>query len=125
MSTSANPGQRETSASKFGNNGSVFSPCTYFEQTHSFGYDCVERKHKVLSTWVISKGRLDRRDILEPRVLTLGTKRWRRVESCVPHYKKDHEFCFGGVVYYTAWSSPRGSQGDMYTVALMLGRRAA
>ncbi|XP_030449366.2 putative F-box protein At2g19630 [Syzygium oleosum] len=93
------------------------APWSYFEQTHSFGYDPVERKHKVLSTRVISKGRLNRRDILEPRVLTLGTKRWRRVEGCAPHYKKDREFCFDGVVYYTAWSSSRDCSGDMYLVA--------
>ncbi|KAI6686249.1 hypothetical protein NL676_032162 [Syzygium grande] len=39
------------------------------------------------------KGRLrDRRDILGSHGCSpWGRKRWRRVESCVPHYKKDDE----------------------------------
>ncbi|KAF8040156.1 hypothetical protein BT93_B2396 [Corymbia citriodora subsp. variegata] len=88
-----------------------------FQQAHSFGFDPVERKHKVLGTRVINLGGLDRMFIMELRVLTLGTRKWRRVEGCAPHYKKDHEFCFDGVVYYTARKCSRGIRGDDYLVA--------
>ncbi|KAI6686246.1 hypothetical protein NL676_032159 [Syzygium grande] len=111
-----NPKDRKHALSHSRNNARLASLGRIFECIY-LSPDHVERKHKVLSTRVISKGRLNCMDILEPRVLTLGTKRWRRVEGCAPHYKKDHEFCFGGVVYYTAWSSSRDCSGDMYLVA--------
>ncbi|KAI6686248.1 hypothetical protein NL676_032161 [Syzygium grande] len=46
-----------------------------------------------------------------------GRRGGGRVVGYAPHYKKDDEFCFGGVVYYTAWSSSRDCSRDMYLVA--------
>ncbi|XP_030551741.1 putative F-box protein At2g19630 [Rhodamnia argentea] len=88
---------------------------SYFQQTETFGFDPVERTHKVLSTWVVIGG--VREFIMEAWVLTLGTKEWRRVEGCPPHHKKDNEFCFNGVVYYTAWYLSHGFRPDNCLVA--------
>ncbi|KAI3423472.1 uncharacterized protein J3R85_010967 [Psidium guajava] len=93
------------------------APWSYLQQTDSFGFDPVERKHKVLSARLIIIAGLDRGLIMEAWVLTLGTKNWRRVEGCPPHHKQDNEFCFNGVVYYTAWNFSQGFRRDDCLVA--------
>ncbi|KAK3419600.1 hypothetical protein EUGRSUZ_G00229 [Eucalyptus grandis] len=94
-----------------------YASFSYYQQMHSFGFDPVERKHKVLSTRVIIMGGLDGRLIMESWVLTLGTEKWRQVEGCAAHDKKGREVCFDGVVYYMAWSRLHGVHGDDYLVA--------
>ncbi|KAL3729338.1 hypothetical protein ACJRO7_026447 [Eucalyptus globulus] len=94
-----------------------YASFSYYQQMHSFGFDPVERKHKVLSTRVIIMGGLDGRLIMESWVLTLGTEKWRQVEGCAANDKKGREVCFDGVVYYMAWSCLHGVHGDDYLVA--------
>lgn len=89
------------------------------QATHSFGFDPVKREHKVLSTVLRPESG---QPIMESWVLTLGTNEWRPVEHCPPHHKKDGEFCFDGVLYYTAWNcSPVFVEcSEIYLVAFHL-----
>ncbi|CAN8315668.1 unnamed protein product [Cochlearia groenlandica] len=68
-----------------------------------FGYDPVEKQHKVLFMNQTLHGR---RDVVseEHRVLTLGTRKpsWRIIKCCIPHFYKQNGICINGVLYFSA-----------------------
>ncbi|KAL0727886.1 hypothetical protein Bca4012_023979 [Brassica carinata] len=65
-----------------------------------FGYDPIDKQHKVLC---MTRSR-DGGEYREHQVLTLGAPNpsWRMLECCIPHYEcpPPREICIDGVLYY-------------------------
>ncbi|KAF8042025.1 hypothetical protein BT93_A0584 [Corymbia citriodora subsp. variegata] len=83
----------------------ITGECAYLH--YSFGFDPVDKKHKVLRTLATCRRSMPddlREVIMEHHVLDLGSDKWRRIEDGPPHIKKESEICFDGLIYYRAWN---------------------
>ncbi|KAI3423471.1 Importin N-terminal domain-containing protein [Psidium guajava] len=90
---------------------------------YSFGFDPVDKKHKVLSTLATSRRSMPDLPwvIMEHHVLDLGSNKWRRIEDGAPHLKKESEICFNGLIYYRAWNGNIANPREDYLVEFNVG----